>query len=257
MPKIHFINKDAAVALTKPTRLIGLRGSYDQPLSYHARHIQLLQLKFDPMNMSRVKPDGQITDEDILAIIDFALVASESREEIIVHCGEGRIRSPAVAQFIEYILEFIYEEEGAAADVEPYYMATDHPGCLGSAAGMDRELFFRMKMFWEHQGKKDPIVELFHKNRKEGHKVVEILRATGMVRYIPKHLLDNRYPGYVFCPEDRTNTEELTFEERYALMYPGCKPPTNEFELGDARCDVENNRTPTHRIIPTMDKEAV
>ena len=249
MRNVHFIPKQAAVALKKPSRVIAISSRYDSFLTYGADHKQLLRLSFDPSNI-RPQPgmqDYRITEDQCHQIIDFLIVAMQHDEDIIVHCGEGRIRSPAVAQALEYIANSIN-------DNCLYSMSLEHPDCIGSDAMMDRDLYFKIRSVYE-QDPDDALRQIAKKHIDAGREVIGIERQAAMVKYVPTNLSADRYPGYAFIPGGGEGYEELTFEERLELYSPGHPQPISELERGDLYCAIENNRTPTHRIIE-KDKEA-
>ena len=65
-----------------------------------------------------------IQDEDIQRIMDFVTPLLEKGEEIVVHCGEGSVRSPAIAHFIHHMAEYV----AMAPAYNPSGTYRDHSG---------------------------------------------------------------------------------------------------------------------------------
>jgi len=131
MQQVTFLPVLVAKKLRKPTNVISIISPYDPQPQFEVEHKRLLRLSFFPfgVKLSEQMKDCRLTPEITQQIVDFAEKCKG--EEIIVHCGEGRVRSPAVAMFIESLYEG--QEDG-------WYLALKYPGCLGHTAGMDREL---------------------------------------------------------------------------------------------------------------------
>lgn len=148
-PHVYFVPKEVATRLKAPINLIAIYGPYDCPLEFKPKH-NLLRLQFANHyeGMSELMAQKMISEEQIQKIIDF--VKACKGEDIVVHCGEGRIRSPALAQFIEYMTMegFVLEdsdEERPGYIMSGQYMGANH----GDGDGFDRETFHKCRGYFD------------------------------------------------------------------------------------------------------------
>lgn len=131
MPYVTFLPKEVARNLKEAANVISVRGVHDSKLDFKVKHNRLLELFFNPFDCGS-KPEQECTLEICDQIIDF--VKECGKEDIIVHCGEGRIRSPAIAEAIEYISHELYETDAH------YLTSKAFEGGLKSTASADRQL---------------------------------------------------------------------------------------------------------------------
>lgn len=127
MREVTFLPKQAAGALTKPANVISIC-SPNEYQEFACEHKRLLRLSFYPNDYGDLKHNIP-TEETAKKIIDF--VESCEGEDIIVHCGEGRIRSAAVACFLERDMEYDIDFE--------------FPGCNGSVTQRSRNLYMLLR----------------------------------------------------------------------------------------------------------------
>ncbi|MDU8351109.1 hypothetical protein RYA05_04265 [Pseudomonas syringae pv. actinidiae] len=127
MREVTFLPKQVAGALTEPANVISIC-SPNEFQKFACEHKRLLRLSFYPNDFGDLKHNIP-TEETAKQIIDF--VESCEGEDIIVHCGEGRIRSSAVACFID-------RDMGYDLDI-------CFPGCNGSVSSRSRNLYMLLR----------------------------------------------------------------------------------------------------------------
>lgn len=127
MPKVTFLPGEVAGAIVEPSNVISIN-SPGHSQSFSCNHKRLLSLSFYPNDRGNLTHNIP-TVETARKIIDF--VESCDGEDVIVHCGEGRVRSAAVAMFI-------------ARDMK-YKLDMEFPGCLGHTASRSRDLFMLLR----------------------------------------------------------------------------------------------------------------
>jgi predicted protein tyrosine phosphatase len=127
MNQVTFLPKDVASALTVPTNMISINSpnSYTQ---FACEHKRLLVLSFYPNDFGDLTHNIP-TEETAKEIIDF--IESCNGEDVVVHCGEGSIRSSAVALFMERDMD--------------YELDTEFKGCKGSTANRSRNLYMLLR----------------------------------------------------------------------------------------------------------------
>lgn len=149
MLKVTYLPGKVASKLTTKTNVIAIRSPYDAGLQYAAKH-NMLSLSFfnNCDSLSEQQRERMLSSDQAQQIIDFVKKCAEAKEDIVVHCGEGRIRSPAVACFIEYMTS----DDMRHGDGDKAYMvSTKMPGCIGSDRHMDRDLFWRLRTQWDNR----------------------------------------------------------------------------------------------------------
>ena len=101
MSKVYFVPKKVASSIRTPVNLISINDPYGSWAEFSVKH-NLLKLGFinDYSGIQEVTKRHLIQDEHIEKIIEFCKPIFEKGEDIIVHCGEGSVRSPAIANFI-------------------------------------------------------------------------------------------------------------------------------------------------------------
>jgi predicted protein tyrosine phosphatase len=121
--QVTFLPKQAAGALTQPANVISIcsPGEFQK---FACEHKRLLRLSFYPNDFGDLKYNIP-TEETAKQIIDF--VESCQGENIIVHCGEGSVRSTAVACFMDCDMD--------------YKLDYKFPGCKRSISNRSRNLF--------------------------------------------------------------------------------------------------------------------
>lgn len=99
MPKIYFIPRAVAKAIKDPVNLISIYDPHNGAESFSVKH-NVLSLGFINHygGISEHAAKKLISEEQIQKIIDF--YKAHKNEDIYVHCGEGSVRSPAIATFI-------------------------------------------------------------------------------------------------------------------------------------------------------------
>lgn len=127
MRQVTFLPKQAAGALTQPANVISIC-SPNEYQKFACEHKRLLRLSFYPNDFGDLKHNIP-TEETARQIIDF--VNSCEGEDIIVHCGEGRIRSTAVACFMNRDMD--------------YELDVAFPGCNGSVSSRSRNLYMLLR----------------------------------------------------------------------------------------------------------------
>lgn len=142
MPKVTFLPASVALGLLEPANIISIRGPYDSFPEFVTQPKKLLQLTFIPFGIAcnEQQKEKEFSTDQCRQVVEF--VESVRGEDIIVHCGEGRMRSPSIALFIEYM----YGREDDA-----YELDTKFPGCIKSVEGRDRELFFKLLDYWNER----------------------------------------------------------------------------------------------------------
>ena len=199
MPSVVFFPAEVAGAIKIPTNMISLNSPNDWQ-KFEVQHKRLLVLNFYPNDYLYMSKDGP-TEETAQKIIDF--VISCNGEPIVVHCGEGRIRSAAVAAFMERDMGYTIE---------------DARGSLNSTAGMSKHLYRLLRRQYDPikkmQRRIDELVD-------SGCEIVDVNHTTGVIQHIPRHLSKDRFPGMHFYPKDSTGMDELSFEERVLLLNGG------------------------------------
>lgn len=148
MPKVTWVPRDYAVKIKEPLNIISISGMYDNTPAFAVPPKNLLSLRFNPFGCGM---DTHLADGETCRKI-FAFMETCKGEDILVHCGEGRIRSPAVALFIADAYDRIDSPEGGAW--EPDF---DHPGRKFGDGSMDLELMRLLHREWEtYQAEKQP-----------------------------------------------------------------------------------------------------
>lgn len=101
MSKVYFVPKKVASSIRTPVNLISINDPYGSFAEFSVKH-NLLKLGFinDYAGIQEITKRHLIQDEQIEKIIEFCKPIFEKGEDIIVHCGEGSVRSPAIANFI-------------------------------------------------------------------------------------------------------------------------------------------------------------
>jgi hypothetical protein len=233
MRTVSFIPKQSAERLETPVNLISIN-SPNEYTRLVIGHTRLLSLSFYPNDYQDMGEQGP-TEKTARKIIDFMISCNE--EDIVVHCGEGRIRSAAVAEFIERNYDY---------DVD--YQA---PGCIGSIGGASKNLYRLLAYTF------NPYKRTIRRLKSTGHQIKAIDWDAKMVQYIPSHLKEGRFPGYVFVPTDLDGLTELTQNERRELYLSQFvndltfTSATLDFptDSTDAHCLLDNNRIPTHKHV--------
>lgn len=123
MRSVTFLPKDKASELKAPSNIISISDP-GRFVDFACEHKRLLRLNFYPNDFGDIKTNIP-TEQTAQQIIEF--VESCEGEDIIVHCGEGRVRSAAIALFIERDMD--------------YELDLEFPGCTGSVAGRSGNLF--------------------------------------------------------------------------------------------------------------------
>lgn len=229
-PKVTFISAEAAQRLETPSNVISINSPHEHT-HLPTKHTRLLILSFYPNDYHDFGEQGP-TEKTARKIIDFAI--SCNNEDIVVHCGEGRMRSAAVAVFLEMDLD--YEIDFRA------------PGCLGTVAHASDKLTKLLRRTFR------PFKKQVRKLKSAGHDVIKLDWEHNLVQYVPSNLKADRFPGYVFGPEEEGLTE-LTQDERQELYLSQFEDPlafnheTLAFPIDrtDALCLLNNNRIPTHK----------
>lgn len=131
MPKVYFVPKKVAQDIRTPVNLISINDPYGSWAEFSVKH-NLLKLGFINHYSGIQEHSFQhlIQDEDIQRVMDFATPLLEKGEEIVVHCGEGSVRSPAIAHFIHHMAEYVamapaYNPSGTYRD----HRGSDHHMC--------------------------------------------------------------------------------------------------------------------------------
>lgn len=127
MNKVTFLPGDIAGAIVEPSNIISINNP-GREQAFACKHKRLLSLSFYPNDRGNLTHNIP-TAETAQKIIDF--VESCEGEDVIVHCGEGRVRSAAVAMFM-------------ARDMK-YKLDLEYPGCLGQTANRSRDLFILLR----------------------------------------------------------------------------------------------------------------
>lgn len=117
MPFVTYIPLKAAKALTKPVNLISVRDRWDWP-EFKPTHNRL-----DVCYSVRMSEDDPHAFSDKIADEILAFVQSVPGQDIYVHCGEGRMRSPAIAVALQRVFGFDLNESV--------------PGCIGHTGLME------------------------------------------------------------------------------------------------------------------------
>lgn len=140
MRKVYYIPRDIAKKIKDPVNLISICGPYDSHPDFKQNH-NLLYLRFSNFYRDMPEPTRQhlIDDEQIEKIIEYATAVFAKGEDIFVHCGEGSIRSPAIATFISHLADY--------GDGELYMPSSSYAGHRGSDHHMCRETFNRCVEF--------------------------------------------------------------------------------------------------------------
>lgn len=125
MPKVYFVPKKTAQSIRTPVNLISINDPYGSWAEFSVKH-NLLKVGFinHYSGIQEHSLKHLIQEEDIQRIIDFVTPIVEKGEDIIVHCGEGSVRSPAIAYFIHRMAEYM---EGAKTYM-PSGTYLDHRG---------------------------------------------------------------------------------------------------------------------------------
>lgn len=127
MNKVTFLPKDAVTKIKVPSNIISIN-SPNEFTSFPFKHKRLLSLSFYPNDFGDLTYNIP-TEETAKQIIDF--IESCDGEDIVVHCGEGSVRSAAVACFMERDMD--------------YEIDFEFPGCKGSTANRSRNLFMLLR----------------------------------------------------------------------------------------------------------------
>lgn len=135
MPFVTYLPLKNAQALTKPVNLISIRDRWDWPKFTPAHN------RLDVCYSVQMSEDDPHCFSDKIADEILAFVQSVPGEDIYVHCGEGRMRSPAIAVALTRIFGFDLNESV--------------PGCIRHTASMEdrtyRMLRIRAKAVGVHQ----------------------------------------------------------------------------------------------------------
>jgi len=156
MPKVAWVPKEAAKKITVPTNVISIRGPYDSYPTFAVKHKRVLSLSFNPFDTHQSESMKEKEFTPALCREVFAFMESCQGEDILVHCGEGRIRSPAVAFFIAEAYDRTDEPVGGSWTPD-----FKHPDRKFSDAGMDRQLWRMLKREWQ----------LYNEEKKEQHEL--------------------------------------------------------------------------------------
>lgn len=107
MPKVYFVPKKVAQQIKSPTNVISINDPYGSWAEFGVKH-NLLKLGFINYfdSMSDTSKAHLIKDEQIQEIMDFVKPIIEKGEDIVIHCGEGSVRSPAIATFISNLSDY-------------------------------------------------------------------------------------------------------------------------------------------------------
>lgn len=121
---VTFVPRTVAEGIANPAlAIISIRGRHDSHAQLH-NDVAKLYLSFGTTGDEFNKTFDR---EDYNAIVEFILAHPD--KHFVVHCGEGRMRSSAIAMGIENMQE---------VDLK---LRKDFPGCIGSTASMDRGLY--------------------------------------------------------------------------------------------------------------------
>jgi len=131
MSKVSFLPQQVASGMSVPVNMISLNSPNDFT-RFAVEHKRLLTLSFYPNDYQDMGDKGP-TEETAKAIVDF--IDSCNGEDIVVHCGEGRIRSAAVAKFI--YRDFDYD------------LDWDAPGSIGTTVNMSKHLYRLLRRYYE------------------------------------------------------------------------------------------------------------
>lgn len=142
MSKVSFLPQKVASEMAVPVNMISLNSPNDFT-RFAVEHKRLLTLSFYPNDYQDMGDKGP-TEETAKAIVDF--IDSCNGEDIVVHCGEGRIRSAAVAEFIQRDFD--------------YRLDYDAPGSLGSTGGMSKHLYRLLRRYYDPIKKERKAAEL-------------------------------------------------------------------------------------------------
>lgn len=106
MPKVYYVPKKLAQSIRTPVHMISINDPYGSWAEFNVNH-NMLKLGFinHYSGIQEHSLQHLIQEEQIQRIMDFVAPIMAKGEDIIVHCGEGSVRSPAIAQFIHHISE--------------------------------------------------------------------------------------------------------------------------------------------------------
>lgn len=99
-PQVCFAPYELAYGLRRKTNLISV-GDKDSQYGYLVKHKRVFELKFDS--------GDELTTDTIDKLFEFIDECVKSNENIVVHCQYGRMRSAAIAKFIEKYFDYIFE----------------------------------------------------------------------------------------------------------------------------------------------------
>ena len=126
MKKVTFLPYPAAINLPPQTPIIAI-GNPGQVYKYQQEYVHKLDVRFSDEVLK--EGDATFTIEQAEQILAFVNALPE-HSMLVVHCGQGIIRSPAIAK--------------ALSDHGDYTLEICYPGCLKSDIIMDRRAYYLM-----------------------------------------------------------------------------------------------------------------
>lgn len=119
---VTFVPRDVAISLKTQTNVISVISKADVVPVFKVKPKRLHVMRVDAFGGAR------LSAYDVRQLVKFLNSCEE--EDVVVHCGEGKIRSPAVAM--------------AVTRLSDRALNLDYPGCVGTTNTADDSTFKRI-----------------------------------------------------------------------------------------------------------------
>ena len=127
---VTYMSAENVQAVGTPSVIISIGSKYDNRPTFKVEHKEVLRLHFGISTNTFEPHFDEAMAKQIVELID-----RWPDNDIIVHCGEGRIRSSSIARGIEY-----YSKGEIRVDV-------DHPLCSRHMHQEDRQILRTMGLY--------------------------------------------------------------------------------------------------------------